>query len=387
MKKPKLHILFLSSWFPSRVHETNGIFVLRHAEAVALSNQVTVLFFIGDKSLQKNKFEIEESEEKNVKIIRVYFHNKWSKLPLISHFQKIKTYFKAFQLGLEKVKKIDLVHGNVLFPVGIFALYLKIIKNIPFVFTEHWTGYHPPLNQNIPFLEKKITQLISKKCSFILPVTQHLANSMQNFGLKGNYKIVPNVVDCDLFHPIEKNNFIFQIIHISYLKDEHKNVSGILRAIKKLTEMKLNFHFTIVGDGDLKPHLKYAKKLEIPEKNLSFHGEKTPAEIAKLIQLSDLFVLFSNYENLPCVILEAMACGIPTISTDVGGISEHLKNEYGILIPAKNENALMQAILKIQQNPRIFASKKLRNYAIKHFSKEQINLNFNQIYRKVLSDF
>ena len=74
--------------------------------------------------------------------------------------------------------------------------------------------------------------------------------AMENHGLKSNYEIVSNVVDIKLFYPeqnkIKKSKT--RIIHISTLEDQQKNISGILRAIKKLTENIVDFELFIIGD-------------------------------------------------------------------------------------------------------------------------------------------
>ena len=69
--KKQLHVLFLSSWFPSKTHHTLGNFVQRHAEAVALFAQVTVLYL--SKNNRVDTITIEDSTEENVRIVRVYY--------------------------------------------------------------------------------------------------------------------------------------------------------------------------------------------------------------------------------------------------------------------------------------------------------------------------
>ena len=64
--------------------------------------------------------------------------------------------------------------------------------------------------------------------------------------------------------------------------------------------------------------------MNISEKSIQIESKKTHDEIAIAMQQADCFVLFSNIENLPLVIIESMACGLPIITTDVGGISEHM---------------------------------------------------------------
>ena len=106
--------------------------------------------------------------------------------------------------------------------------------------------------------------------------------------------------------------------------------------------------------------------------------------MAQHLKESDALVLFSNYENFPCVIPESFAVGIPVISSNVNGIPEYVNDENGILIQAKNKNELKAAILSLVNKEKQFDSQRLRDYAIQEFSYESIGLKLVTIYNKVL---
>ena len=95
-------------------------------------------------------------------------------------------------------------------------------------------------------------------------------------------------------------------------------------------------------------------------------------------------MLFSNYENLPVVIIESLACGLPVISTSVGGVPDHITEDFGILIPPKDENALCSAMENMMDNWMKHDSEKMRRYAVENFSYEAVGEKFNEIYRKII---
>jgi glycosyltransferase involved in cell wall biosynthesis len=101
---------------------------------------------------------------------------------------------------------------------------------------------------------------------------------------------------------------------------------------------------------------------------------------------SDTLVLFSNYENLPCVIVEALACGLSIISTNVGGISEHITSERGILVAPADETALSEALLSMAETHTQYSATSQRAYAIQHFSKQSIAEQFHAIYLSAMND-
>jgi glycosyltransferase involved in cell wall biosynthesis len=207
---------------------------------------------------------------------------------------------------------------------------------------------------------------------------------MQANGLLGNYVVVPNVVNTELFVPGDNSaRRVPHLLHVSHLGDAHKNVSGLLRGLKKAIDQGHNVHLEIIGDGDLKPHRETAVELGLPVWAVSFSGEQPLEIIAAHMQRVDAFVLFSNYENLPCVLIEAWSSGVPTISTDVGGISEHLTSERGWLIPPGDEDQLSAAIIEVSE--RSFDTAALRGYALGHFSESAVCEAFTAVYQQVLS--
>ena len=357
----KLNVLFLCGWYPSRVLPTNGDFIQRHAEAVLLKHNVNVLHIISDKKNTENieiTFKVINGIETHIAYLKA------TKNP----FKKAFLFLKAFKLLIKKVGVFDIVHLNELFPFGIFSLYLKLIKKTPFIITEHWTDYKFPLSNKISFIQKIISKVIAKNASFICPVTKDLENSMIQFGLKGKYKAIENVVDTTSFIPIETKNEVFSIVHISNMNDTHKNISGLLKVIAILQNKIDNFHFKMIGE-DSDKYKPLSKKLGIKPETIEFINQIPHSLVIKHLQEANLFVLFSNFENLPCVILESFACGTPVISTDVGGIKEHFPDNYGTLIPAKDEQKLEEEIINLYKKEHNFSLKKeMHNYIKSNFS-------------------
>jgi len=367
----QLHILFLCGWYPSRVLPTNGDFIQRHAGAVAMKHKVTVLHLITDENLAIKK-EIKFAKINNVETYIGYV--KKTKNP----FLKWKRFISIFIELSFKISDFDVIHVNTLFPFGLFALYLKLTKNSPYIISEHWTGYHFPQSKNIGIMQKMLSKLIVKNASFVCPVADNLADSMKQLGFNGNYCKIPNVVDTEVFTPIKNMNETFTIIHISSLFDAHKNVSGMLEVAKKLEDEIGNFTWKFIGgtEDNFKDQLK---KLDFRKAKIEFINHISQQEMVIYLQEASVFVLFSNYENLPCVILEAFSCGIPVISTNVGGISEYFPDDFGTLIEPKNEHELLEKLINYATKT-IDNKDKMHAYAIQNFSKKAIANAFSELY-------
>ena len=103
-------------------------------------------------------------------------------------------------------------------------------------------------------------------------------------------------------------------------------------------------------------------------------------EVACWLQKSDCFLLFSLYENMPCVIAEALCCGLPVISSDVGGISEIITSENGILVSPSDESACAKAILEISANKHHFNQIQISEKATAQFSYDTIGRKIASVY-------
>ena len=371
----KLHVLFLASWYPSRILKTNGDFIQRHAEAVSLKNKVSVIHVKSDNDL-KQKIEIDDKEINGIRTIIAYV--KTSKNPLIKWYR----FIKAYQLLIKMVVSFDIVHVNKFYPGGFFAYLLKKKKNIPYIITEHHTQYHKPYSNKIGFIERLFSKIIIKNANYVCPVSDNLGDAMQDFGLKGNYFSVPNVVDVKRFLPkIKEKDQVFNLLHISSMA-EVKNINGLLNVIKKLETHIDNFHINIIG-GNAEDYQQKAKELKINLQNIGFKNQVPHNKVIGYFQKAAVFILFSDVENLPCVILESFSCGTPVISTNVGGISEYFPNDFGILIQPRNEEELVKSILKLHKKEKPDVEK-MHNYVVNTFSNEHICNVFTTLYLKAL---
>ena len=393
MKDKKLNILFLSSWYPNRVLPTLGNFVQKHAEAVALKANVSALFVCADAN-NTEKYEIVETTLNNVHTVNVYYKKVQHSIPFISQLQKANRYFRAHKKGLKiidaKLGKIDLVHHNILYPAGIIALYLKRTRGIRYIITENWTGYLPSKNTQVSWLQRILSKKIAKNAACLTPVSKDLKEAMIRHGFDSSYEIIYNVMDTRLFFPLKdktKREKI-KILHISTLDDAHKNVSGMLRVAEKLSKQRSDFEIFFIGDGDTAPHIKTATALNIHKRFAFFEGTKTTSEVAEIMRHADCFILFSNYENLPCVMVEALASGIPVVSSTAGGIPEHINESLGILVKPLDEAALLDALNKAIDNIRSnkYDAQHLSDYARNNFSYEKIAEKFTDLYARILSE-
>ncbi len=386
-----LKILFITGWYPHRNDPMLGLFVKRHAEAVSLYVNVFVLYVIADENCKKIT-ESDFSLENNIHTVRIYYKKFNSGFTFLNSFINGFRYLKGTIQGYKLIKlqngQPDIIHVNILTRAGLLAIYLKIVKKIPYIITEHWSRYLSINNTYKGLIRNLATRLIVKNASTIITVTDILKNAMIENGLTHpNYIVIPNVVDVNVFTPSEtKQNKIKIVSHISCFEDQSKNISGILNVIKRLSEIRQDFVCRMIGDGmDIDMLEKYAEKLGLKNKFVFFEGLKENNELIDLLRQSNFLIMFSNYETFQVPLIEAFACGIPVLTTNAGGIPNIMKDETGIMVSPGNEKELFEKFNFMLDNFQNYNPSKLRDYAVNTFSYQIVGKQFFEIYQKVLS--
>jgi glycosyltransferase involved in cell wall biosynthesis len=380
LQNRRKHILFLSSWYPNQILRDNGDFIQRHAQAIALMHDVTVVHAIKDPALKSNKFKIEQNLTKGVNEIIVY-----CKPSLFKPFNLLYL-LQAFLVGLKMVKPFHLVHLNVVYPAGLIAIYLNQKFKKPIILTEHWSGLQSNNFNNLPLYKRWFIRKILKQIQLVLPVSHYLETAILKINPNLKSKVIPNVVDLDIFNKKEtksSENSTKQFLHISNLKDEVKNVTGILNVVNRLAKEGLDFEFLVGGNGDLKFIESFIEKHKLQD-HISVFGRLERKQVAEKMSAADCFILFSRYENQPCVQVEAFASGLPLIASNVGGVADFFPENFGVLVQSENEEDLYQAMLEVI-NKKSFASPlEMHHYAKDNFSKEEIANQYHKVYQEIL---
>lgn len=152
--------------------------------------------------------------------------------------------------------------------------------------------------------------------------------------------IVPNFIDSKLLtdsHEIAQQGE--RLLYVGHIRRE-KGLFEILEAAKALSQKQ----FWLVG-----PAYMELDSIEMPE-NVTLFGAKSREEVLEIMKQADIFLFPSYTEGFSKAILEAMACGLPVIATDVGANREMLKDQGGIIIPPRDSNAIASAISKMQDS-------------------------------------
>ena len=381
-----MKVLFLASWWPSRIYPTHGNFVYKHARTVAKRHRIVVVAVQEDKDLSSGTVEVVKQECDNFSEVIVYYATSRASGRMFTTLNRLKCYYlgskKAFAL---LGSKPDLIHAHVTVDAGITAYFMSVMLNLPFLISEHSTRYLQ--RSSISSLRRLLVRLACRNAFAVAPVSQYLAECMQRLhGIPGCFKVISNVVDDTLFciQPPKKINAKFKLLHVSTLKDDQKNVTGILHAFARIEKrFPGSFHLHIVGEGDSRPFAKYSKKIGINGEAITFTGTCPEERIASLMQASDAFILFSNYETQGVVVLEALCCGLPCIVSDIRPLNDLIVPEKdGILVPPRDYESLADAIVSMRDSFESFNTLDISYRARNRYGESVIGDALDALYQR-----
>jgi glycosyltransferase involved in cell wall biosynthesis len=287
---------------------------------------------------------------------------------------------------LMHLSKNSIVHVHATHAFTPEVVYL-VSKLKGFNYVVHLHGEIKPTGK-LGFLlspyQKSIFKRFLKKASKIIVLTEEYKNFFAN-----NYKInkekirvVPNGLNESFLQDrIKKSSHKSNLLYVGRLSKE-KNVDVLIKAISLL---KNKIIFNIVGDGEKRKEMEDL----IRSKNLNnviMKGRKNGKTLLNLYKKSDIFLLASNSEGLPTVVLEAMASGIPVIASNVRGIRELVKNN-GILVDPPTPENFAKEINKLIENKRLSKKlSKLGKIKARKFNWNKSISKLESIYKEVLNE-
>jgi glycosyltransferase involved in cell wall biosynthesis len=280
-----------------------------------------------------------------------------------------------------------ITHAYIFTRPVVLAWFIKFFKGKPFVISEQWSGYVSEKFEKKNFFEKTLTRFLSKKASAVITVSEFLKRGMISNGIKGNFHVIPNVIETDSTSADKKKNEdIIKILSVADLVDEIKNISGTIKAVAGIVKNDPRVKLDIVGGGDDREKLEQlAAELTLLNKHVFFHGMKTNREVYQYLHQCDFLIMNSRFETFSSICAEAMSCGKPVIATRCGGPDEFVIPATGILIEPGNQRELETAVKNMIENYHNYDAHQIKKYATEKFNADEIGKQFFEIYKSILS--
>ncbi|HEV8508762.1 MAG TPA: glycosyltransferase [Chitinophagaceae bacterium] len=385
-KATSSYILWLPSWYPNKLAPFDGDFVQRHARAAALYNDILVIYAVADEErMSTNDFDQSLNKDGRLTEHIIYFKKSAGFLGRVQAFLKWnKLLKKSIKRFIEENGKPRLVHVHVSMKAGLIARWIKRRYGISYVVSEHSTHYKMGSHDDFfdkSFVYRRAVAGIFRQARAVTNVSVAMGNVIKElFNLRKVYTI-NNTVDTSLFNNERSDNKKFTFIHVSTLTESQKNVAGMLRVVGNLSKRRQDFELRIVGPAT--KEVEELIKSSGIENLVTLTGEIPYANVSKQMKMSSSLVLFSRYENLPCVIIEALCCGLPVISTDVGGVKELVNETNGKLVHSENERELEESMNDIMNEYENYNREQISASARERFSYPTIGKQFDELYIEV----
>jgi L-malate glycosyltransferase len=344
-------------------------------------------------SLQKEGYNVRLFSlfKPNDEIIKDYY-NYGIKIDFLDLRKKIKDlrkpnvskliYLRGLPLLCKVIKSFspDIIHAHYISSYGILALLTRFR---PIIISVWGSDLYDFPNKNI--LNKLIINKIIKSADAICSTSKAMQNILINdYSYKKSY-LIPFGVDTDRFYPLKSKNKNFIVGTIKSI-ESHNGIDCLINAANIVVNLwnYSNIKFLIVGGGTLKQKMQdKCKELNL-ENSISFEGFISHKNIIDQFQKLSLFIAVSTRESFGVSILEAASCGVPAITSNIGGLPEvNTNNQTGFIIPPDNELILAEKIVKLFEDKslRFIMSKNARENTIKNFNWKKNVDDMIKIYR------
>ncbi len=366
-----MKVLVIPSWYPNGTDKLMGIYHKEYAYALTkmgidvdmlfvyrqrLSNPIKYIF------MKKREVDIEETY-KVYKIMMMDIEKINIKLFVKNYVKKLDKLYKEY---INNNSKPDILHAEVTFPAGYAVCVLGKKYNIPVVVTEHSSGF-------IKYFKGKYEEY----GKYVLNNSKYTTVSdlmrKQIKDIKTDVELIPNLVDTESFHKKKEKHKGLNLVTVSAFR-VGKGIEYLIEALSILVNKNIDVHLNLIGDGYLMYNYKEIANNFNMNEHITFYGQKTKEEIINILPKNDIFVVPSTYESFCIPGVEALASGLPIVSTKCYGPEEYIDNKCGEFCEIKDPKGLANAIIKVYKNIDKYDINYLRKVADKYS------------YKKVCSD-
>lgn len=288
-------------------------------------------------------------------------------------------------------EQLDVLHMHYAIPHAVCAILARDMakRNVGIVTTLHGTDI------TVLGVDSSLKGAIRygiEKSDVVTAVSNSLAKqTMELIAPEKQIETIYNFIDTEDYYPQDVSH-LRKVLGIAPEEKVLLHVSNF-RKVKRVQDIVKTFSYVrkqmpcklvLVGDGpERHPILEQAKGTDY-EQDILFLGKQE--NVAELYALADLFLLMSEKESFGLVLLEAMACGVPCIGTDIGGIPEVIRHgENGFIVPSGAVEKAALLVVELLNNPEMYAT--FRQQALetveKTFNNEQIITQYENFYYQV----
>jgi N-acetyl-alpha-D-glucosaminyl L-malate synthase BshA len=325
----------------------------------------------------------------------VYLHEVSSFDYPLFEYTPYETALASKMVDVVRYENLDILHVHYAIPHAAVAYMAKQILlthgiNIPIVTTLHGTDI-TLVGSNKSFFP--VAEFSINSSDGVTTVSKQLkAKTESTFDVKKDIRVIYNFIDFDRFRKTNKDHFKKAIapdgekimVHVSNFR-KVKRVEDVIRVYEKV-QAKMPCKLMLIGDGPEREKMEeLCRKIGLCSE-IRFLGKQDAVE--ELLAVADVFVLPSQNESFGLAALEAMACEVPVVSTNIGGLPEvNIEGKTGFLCDVGDIDAMADRVLTILEDPE--THQKFRKAAFEHaktFDIENILPVYEDYYKEIIQE-
>lgn len=385
------HILVLPSWYPAHPGDVNGVFFREQALALAKHGYQVGVITTNLRSLRQwrnlftGKRGIHHEVDAGLATLRLHGTAWFPRLPKANAWLQLRHGRRLFEQYVAVYGKPDLIHVHSMLYAGVLAEDIQHYR-IPYVVTEHFTGYaRGTLRPEQLRMAGKVARGAARRLAVSQPLCDLLRNKLGDAA--GPWEALPNSVEQRfLERPLARrvaSEGPFRFVCVALLT-EKKGTHDLLQAFAKQCAIDDQVSLDIGGDGAERSRLELlAEQLGIKGR-VRFLGALSRDEVVEAMAAADAFVLASRYETFGVVVIEALALGKPVIATRCGGPESIVREQDGLLVPARDVNALAEAMLQLRAEAERYQPEMIRADCASRYSEKAVVDRLTGLYQQVL---
>ncbi len=380
----KKHILFVTSWYP-KLDQSSGTFIEMHALALQSHGHKCAILLNGETTLGNYFSSGRDSHLAYRRHPELQFIENLTvhktplrivKDPLAKRRANIlKNTKKVIERYIAKNGEPDLIFHHGVFDFTYISSFLREEFGWPIWLLENspnMTAEEIPCGN--PFQNGEELVDFAQQADRRFAVTEKYCSLMEEL-FQVPYELCPNVLTEDFFldpDQVSKPTDYFKFINVAIL-DKRKNQKLIVEAFANKFRENEKVVLEIIGDGRLLGELRdLAKELRV-ESQVSIPGFKNREELKRALDESHCFVLASHAETFGVVVIEAMARGIPVISSDIDGTREILRKDNGLLFESDNVEELGERMVEMMESIDQFNPEKVIDSVKSRFGPDAVD--------------
>ena len=355
-------ILFLSRATPLKVWHQRGIISREIAIYKAFAQKFRGLSIVTSGDSEELNY-VQDTD--NIEIL----YNRWGLNPNL--YSLLAPFLHRKSLKSTSIYKTNQLDGSWAALLAGMMFSKPVIVRAGYTWAKNYQRTNPSTLKSI--IIKFLERISIKRATACMVTTVALGKFYSSEYQRdiADFFISPNYTDTDKFSPMPNIPKISgRICFIGRLSSE-KNIHLLIRAIGNNPENSLQ----IIGEGQQRSYLeRYTKEQSA---NVLFSGIVPHNELPKIINQSEVFILPSKFEGHPKALIEAMACGVPVVGTDVEGIQDIIDHERTGLLCKPTVGSIQSSLRKLFAEPLLRAElgKNARQYIIDNYSIDKIVAN------------